>query len=152
MLCIAFDAYAQHDTSSTVVLRGYVVRKLEKQEVIDRAINKKNGIVPIDSHLRDFFMPFGSATFDIATDSLNILNRNRIVFLPSAETNDLIATYCKDKKVQINASPIKYDPAAPYYEIQRKKDEPHLYQFYFTKCKAVKATIPNNLENCHELN
>lgn len=121
MLCMAFNAYAQHDTSSTVVLRGYVVRQLKKQEVTDRAINKKNGIVPIDSYLRDFFIPFGSTPFDIATDSLNILNRNRIVFLPSAKTNDLIATYCKDKKTLINASPIKYDPAVPYYEIQRKK-------------------------------
>lgn len=152
ILCIMCKAYGQSDTSSTVTLRGYVVRQSKKQEVANLATNNQNGIIPIDSYLRAFFLPFGTSPLDIATDSLNILNRNRIVFLPSAETNELITTYCKDKTALINKKSITYDAAAPYYQINRKKDAPYLYQYYFMDCQAIKTVISNTVRNCLDLN
>lgn len=145
-------AYGQNDTSSTVTLRGYVVRQFKKQEVANLATNKQNGIIPIDSYLRAFFLPFGMSPLDIATDSLNILNRNRIVFLPSAETNELITTYCKGRTGLITKKSIKYDAATPYYQINTKKNEPYLYQYYFMDCRAIKAVIPNTARTCFDLN
>lgn len=148
ILCFACRAYGQNDTS-TVMLRGYVVRQFKKQEVTDRATNAQKGIIPIDGYLRLFFIPFSAPAFNIASDSLNILNRNRIIFLPSEETNELIATYCKDKTALIRKTSITYDTATYF---KKKKDELYLYQYYFIDGRAIKTIIPNTPRNCHELN
>ncbi|SDF81637.1 hypothetical protein SAMN05216464_1359 [Mucilaginibacter pineti] len=151
-ICIFCDVNGQTPTSSVTVIRGYVVMQFDKQDVLNHFTTKSQKSIPIDSYKQTFFLPFGKATLDINTDSLNILHHDNIVFLPSKETNELITEFCKDKAYLIKNDFPTYKGDATYFEVKGKSNEKYLYKYYFIECKAIRATIPNTSKNAFKLN
>ncbi len=149
LVCTFCKVNGQSNTSSVVVVRGYVVRQLSRQEVMNR-LSKNSNSVPVDSEQKTYFLSFGPSSLDAATDSLNVLHREHIVFLPSKETNELIGEFCKDKTDLVTHDFPGYKNDAVYFEIKGKA--PYLYQYYYIECKAIKTAIPNNSHNAFELN
>lgn len=149
-LCTFCRVSGQANTS-VVVLRGYVVRQWNRQEVMSRPLKNSNTI-PVDSYLKTFFLPFGTSSLDVAIDSMNVLHRDHIVFLPSKETNELIAEFCKDKTGLVTSTFLAYKNDAAYFKVEGKANEPYLYQYYYIECRAIKTTIPNTSHNAFDLN
>jgi hypothetical protein len=151
-ICIFCKVSGQTNNSSIVVIRGYVVMQFNKQEVLMRFATKNQNTIPIDSYKQTFFLPFGKNTLDANADSLNILHRDNIVFLPSKETNELINEFCKDNSYLVETNFPTYKEDSTYFEVKGKSHENYLYKYYFIECKAVKMTIPNNSKNAFKLN
>lgn len=149
---IAYNVNAQNSNPSSItLLRGYVVRQYKKQDVISKS---NSTVIQIDSYLNSYFMPFGEQGIDVLTDSLNVLHRDFIVFLPSKQTDDLIMEFCKDKSKLVTTGKrgVSYTSDSSYFEVKGKPDNDYLLKYYYTECRALKVTIDNNSYNAFRLN
>ncbi len=137
----------------TVILRGYVIVQLKKQEIIDKKDNQKNNRYPIDYFFKTFFLPFNDLDLENNIDSIIRFRPNYAVFLPPAERKEMIDRFCKNEfNLFKNNFSLKNAILPPLFEIKTMRYKEDLFKCYFIECKAIKILMPNNYDNTFYLN
>ncbi len=137
----------------TVILRGYVLVQLKKQEIIDKKDNQKNHHYPIDYFFKTFFLPFNDLGLENNIDSMTRFRPYYAVFLPPAERKEMIDRFCKNEfDLFKNNFSLKNAMLPPLFEIKTERYKGDLFKCYFFECKAIKILMPNNYDNTFYLN
>jgi len=142
----------QVNNSSIVIVRGYLVKQYNKQDILNSLKSDNKDTVAIDQFQKTYFLDLGKESLDILMDSKNDLHRDNIVFLPSKETDNLIDTFYKGNKTISPSLSIKIPQNTTYFVIKDKSQEKFLYQFYYIEGKAIKTPVQNTSRNSFELN